>query len=122
MLCTGGTTRPLGVEMAIEELGETKYNYEFIAEDDVADPTNSVAAYQKLRSINDVDAIVGTYSPQGNALAPLAEEDQPLAEDVQTLDDRQTRVDHGRELAREHTEILDTNLGVEERQVDVHIL
>ncbi len=44
--------------MAREQMGDAKYNYEFIFEDDQLDPKISASAAQKLINVDKVDAIV----------------------------------------------------------------
>lgn len=53
--------------------------YKIIYEDDECDPKKAVSAYSKLRSIDNVDVIIGPVcgSPQ-EALAPLAKQDKQI--------------------------------------------
>lgn len=79
----GGSVKN-GVDLAFNELDPNKY--EVIYEDDQGDTNQAIAAYQKLKTVDRVDAIIGVFSPQGNALAPLVEEDQIIYCDVGASD------------------------------------
>ncbi len=57
--------------LAKEKLGETKYNYEFVFEDDKLDAKMSATAAQKLINVDKVDAIV-TIGVGGPIVNPLA--------------------------------------------------
>ncbi len=64
-----------GMVLASEELAkkDTKYNYEFIYEDDRLDNKLSASAAQKLINIDNVDAIISFTSGTGNVINPMAE-------------------------------------------------
>lgn len=62
-----------GVEMAQEDLGETKFKYEIILEDDQMDPKKTALAFQKLVNVDKVDVIISAAAGPGNVVAPLAE-------------------------------------------------
>ncbi|MEW6585523.1 MAG: ABC transporter substrate-binding protein, partial [Nitrospirota bacterium] len=57
--------------LAKEKLGETKYNYDFVFEDDKLDAKMSATAAQKLINVDKVDAIV-TIGVGGPIVNPLA--------------------------------------------------
>ncbi len=58
--------------MAREQLGNTRYNYEIIFEDDQLDPKLTAGAANKLINIDKVDAIVSVDSGPGNVVTPIA--------------------------------------------------
>lgn len=58
--------------MAKEQLGDTKYNYEIIIEDDQLNPKLTASTANKLISIDDVDVIISQGSGPGHVAAPLA--------------------------------------------------
>lgn len=58
--------------MAKEELGDTKFDYEFIFEDDQLNPKLTVGAAKKLVSIDKVDAIFSLGSDTGTVVSGLA--------------------------------------------------
>ncbi|MCB0338456.1 MAG: penicillin-binding protein activator [Bdellovibrionales bacterium] len=64
-----------GIELAYDELSEgEKQNIALIFEDDAWQPSSAVAAYQKLKSVNNIDAVFVCGSSIGNAVVPLAEQ------------------------------------------------
>jgi len=62
------------IELAKEQLGDTKYEYEVIYEDDEMNPKNSLTAANKLINVDGVDAMISVTSGTGNAVSPLTEE------------------------------------------------
>lgn len=63
------------VQLAESQIPEgTKYNYEFIFEDDRVDPKLTASATQKLINIDKVDAIISASSGTGNVVTPMAEQ------------------------------------------------
>lgn len=58
--------------LAQEQLGDTKYKYELIFEDDANDQKLAASAANKLTSINHVDALLSLDSPSGNVVNPIA--------------------------------------------------
>ncbi|MFA6432244.1 MAG: ABC transporter substrate-binding protein [Candidatus Paceibacterota bacterium] len=74
---TGGASgygEPLvkGLELAMQDLGDTKYDYKLVIEDDGTNPATSASAAQKLVNIDKVRAIITTTSGTGNAVKPIA--------------------------------------------------
>jgi len=61
------------VTLAQENLGATKYKYEFIFEDDALDPKRTATAATKLITVDHVDALISYTSGSGNVVAPIAE-------------------------------------------------
>jgi branched-chain amino acid transport system substrate-binding protein len=61
------------IELALEDLGETKYNYEIVFEDDQFKTSTGVSTANKLISIDKVSAILSFGSPVGNVISPIAE-------------------------------------------------
>lgn len=59
--------------LAQQELGPTQNSYRLFFEDNALDLKQSVAAAQKLLSINKVDAVVTLWPPTANVVAPLTE-------------------------------------------------
>ncbi len=60
--------------LAREQLPKnTKYNYEFVFEDDQFRPQAGASAANKLISIDNVSALFSFGSPVGNAVSPIAE-------------------------------------------------
>lgn len=67
-----GVSDKQAMELALEELENTKYEYELIVEDDKLDPKTTATVVTKLAEIDNVDALVTVSSGTGNAAAPLA--------------------------------------------------
>ncbi len=67
-----GTNLAKGAELALKSLGETKYKYELIIEDDGTNPATAASAAQKLVNIDKVQAILSVTSGTGNAIKPIA--------------------------------------------------
>jgi ABC-type branched-subunit amino acid transport system substrate-binding protein len=62
-----------GVMIAVDELSKDRYDIVF--EDSGSQTTGAVSAASKLLNVDDVDVIIGTYSPDETlAIAPLAAE------------------------------------------------
>ncbi len=68
-----GEAAKKSVELALSELGQTKYKYEVVFEDDKFDPATGASAINKLISIDKVDAVLSFGSPVGNVVGPIAE-------------------------------------------------
>lgn len=62
--------------LAKENLGDTRYNYELIFEDDQSDPKAAASAANKLIEVDKVDALASFGSSTGNVIAPIAEENK----------------------------------------------
>lgn len=60
--------------LAKESFLNTRYDYEFVFEDNILDNTKSASAFQKLLSIDNARAVVTIFSGAGQTLAPLGEE------------------------------------------------
>ena len=63
-------------QLAIENFGPTKHNYEFIYEDDQFSGTKAVTTINKLISIDKINAVVSAGSPAGNTIAPITEKNK----------------------------------------------
>jgi ABC-type branched-subunit amino acid transport system substrate-binding protein len=59
--------------LALEDLKNTKYNYEFVFEDDQFKPVVGATIVNKFISADKVSAIFSFGSPVGNAISPVAE-------------------------------------------------
>jgi branched-chain amino acid transport system substrate-binding protein len=62
--------------MALDDLKNTKYNYQLIIEDDQMDAKQATTAVQKLISVDNINAIISFTSGPGNAISPIAEENK----------------------------------------------
>ncbi|MDD4990020.1 MAG: ABC transporter substrate-binding protein [Candidatus Pacebacteria bacterium] len=62
--------------MAQEQLGNTKYDYQLIFEDDGMDKIKTASAFSKLANIDKVDAVVSWSSGSGNVVSPMAEQNK----------------------------------------------
>ena len=62
--------------LARENLGNAKYTYEVIFEDDQLKPQMSASAVNKLVSVDKADVIVSFGSGPGNVIAPVAEQNK----------------------------------------------
>ena len=68
-----------GIELALEELqNENDIDVEVIFEDSKFDPKLGIGAYEKLKTNDNVKAILEFGSPVGMALSPLANKDKIL--------------------------------------------
>lgn len=65
-----------GMNLALKELGNTKFTYQILFEDDKFDPATAAATTNKLISVDQVDGLFSFGSPVGNVVSPLAEENQ----------------------------------------------
>ncbi|MEK7095282.1 MAG: ABC transporter substrate-binding protein [Patescibacteria group bacterium] len=61
------------IMLAYERLGETKYNYELIFEDDQFKPSVGASTVNKLISIDGVSAVISFGSPVGNVVSSITE-------------------------------------------------
>lgn len=68
-----GQSSKKAIELALENLGDTKYNYEVVFEDDAFKPQTGATTANKLISVNNADVILSFGSPVGNAVSPVAE-------------------------------------------------
>ena len=59
--------------LAKQQLKNTKYDYEFVFEDDAFSPKQAASTANKLINIDQVDALISFGSPAGNAVSPIAE-------------------------------------------------
>ena len=62
--------------LAKENLGNARYTYDVIFEDDQLKPQMSVSAVNKLISVDKADVIVSFGSGPGNVIAPVAEQNK----------------------------------------------
>lgn len=69
-----GQSSKKAIELALEDLGDTKYKYEVVFEDDAFKTQQGATAANKLISINKVDVLFSFGSPVGNVVSPIAEE------------------------------------------------
>lgn len=60
-------------ELALRDVGETKYKYELVFEDDQFNPVKSATAASKLINIDKVIGIISFGSGTGNAIRSIAE-------------------------------------------------
>jgi branched-chain amino acid transport system substrate-binding protein len=60
--------------LAKENIKNTKYDYEFVFEDDAFSPKQAVSTVNKLISVDKVDALISFGSPVGNVVSPIAEQ------------------------------------------------
>ncbi len=67
-----GETLVKGIELAKQDLGNTKNKYEVIYEDDGTTPARAASAAQKLINVDKVSAIITTTSGTGNAVKLVA--------------------------------------------------
>ncbi|MBI5055113.1 MAG: ABC transporter substrate-binding protein [Nitrospirae bacterium] len=58
--------------MAKEQLGDTKYNYELIFEDDQLNPKMTATTINKLINMDKVDAVISQGSGPGHVTTPIA--------------------------------------------------
>lgn len=66
------------LNLALEDLGQTTYNYELVFEDDQMDPKKTATASRKLISVNNVDALISFSSGTGNVVTPVAQENKVI--------------------------------------------
>lgn len=62
-----------GILLALDGLKDTKYNYEFVFEDDQFGSALAATAANKLINVDKVDMIASFGSPAGNAISPIAD-------------------------------------------------
>jgi branched-chain amino acid transport system substrate-binding protein len=72
-LAFAGEGIKVAAEMAKESFGQTKFNYEFVFEDDEFKAEKTASAANKLISVNGVNAIVSFGGTGGNIVSPIAE-------------------------------------------------
>ena len=70
------------LELALQNLDTTKYNYELIVEDGAFDVKTSISAANKLIEVDKVDAIIDAYAPIGNAISPITEKAKVVHIDI----------------------------------------
>lgn len=68
-----GQNSKKSIELAIENLDNTKYNYKVVFEDDAFKPQTSANTANKLISVNKVDVLLSFGSPVGNTVSPITE-------------------------------------------------
>lgn len=66
----------VAAEMAKESFGRTKFNYEFIFEDDEFKPEKTASAVNKLINVDKVNAVVSFGAAGGNVTSPIAEQNK----------------------------------------------
>lgn len=71
-----GEAAQKAAQMALEDYGNTKYEYNLVFEDDGFDPKKTVTAVNKLISLNKVSSLITFGSGTSNAAAPITEEAQ----------------------------------------------
>jgi len=69
-----GQSLKRGIEIAEEDV--SFQNIDFVYEDNQASPTVAISAYEKLKSVDKIDAVFATFSRTGVPLASLAERDK----------------------------------------------
>ncbi|MFZ5806490.1 MAG: ABC transporter substrate-binding protein [Verrucomicrobiota bacterium] len=62
--------------MARDDLGTTKFRYEFIFEDSKLDGKFAATAIQKLVNIDKVDAVISASATEANIISPIAEKNR----------------------------------------------
>ncbi|MBW2990239.1 ABC transporter substrate-binding protein [Candidatus Woesearchaeota archaeon] len=69
-----------GMIIAQKELAikDTHFKYEFVIEDDQLQNAKTVSAFHKLNGVDKINALVSFSSGSGNAIAPLAEQNQVI--------------------------------------------
>ncbi len=70
------------LEMAVKDLGNTKYKYELMVEDGAFDPKTSISAANKLIEVDKVETIIDAYAPIGNAVSPITEKAHVVHVDI----------------------------------------
>lgn len=68
-----GQSSKKAIELALKDLGDTKYNYEVIFEDDAFKTQQGATTANKLITIDKVDVLFSFGSPVGNVVSPIAE-------------------------------------------------
>ena len=68
-----GQDNKSAIQLAKDQLKDTKYNYELIIEDDQFRPAIGANTANKLISVNNVSALISFGSPVGNVVSPIAE-------------------------------------------------
>ena len=68
-----GESAKNAAELALKELGNTKYDYKLVFEDDAFNPMNSVTAATKLVEVDKASYLINFGSGTGNAVSPIAE-------------------------------------------------
>jgi branched-chain amino acid transport system substrate-binding protein len=66
----------IAAQMAKENLGKTKFNYEFVFEDDEFKPEKTASVVSKLINVDKVNAIVSFGAAGGNVASPIAEQNR----------------------------------------------
>ncbi len=61
-----------GITLALESLGDTKYHYEIIYEDNHYDPKQTALITPKLINVDKVDVIISTWTETGLIVTPIA--------------------------------------------------
>ncbi|MDA3836870.1 MAG: ABC transporter substrate-binding protein [Nanoarchaeota archaeon] len=64
--------------LAKEQLGNTKYEYEIIFEDNSFDTTKTLSAINKLVYVDKIDSVISIGSGQGSIISPITEENNIL--------------------------------------------
>lgn len=68
-----------GIELALSELPhEQRDKIELIYEDDQFNPTNTISAYRRLKSLGKLDACIVLGSPTAKALSHISENDETI--------------------------------------------
>jgi len=89
-----GESAKLAAELAKDNFGATKYNYEFIFEDDAFSPTKAASTVNKLIGLDKVNYIISFGSPAGNVIAPVAEKNKVIHFNVLASDPNVAKGDY----------------------------
>jgi len=77
-----------GMDLALEEINQNNKNIEIVYEDSKTDAKEAVTAYNKLRDINNVDAMISLFSVTSVPLVPIANNDKmPLIVSITSAED-----------------------------------
>jgi branched-chain amino acid transport system substrate-binding protein len=68
-----GQDNKSAIQLAKDQLKDTRYNYELIFEDDQFRPATGASTANKLISVDNVSALISFGSPVGNVVSPIAE-------------------------------------------------
>ena len=71
-----GESAKIATKMFFEDYAKTKYKYELVWEDSMANPATAVSAVRKLINYDKVDVIFDLYSSVGLAVSPITNENK----------------------------------------------
>ena len=66
------------MDLALEGLKDTRFQYKIVYEDDKLDPKLTSSAAKKLIEVDKADAVVSLFSGAGNVVSPMAQESQVI--------------------------------------------